>query len=197
MSARSATRRRWWRRRGPGAGAAAAAALVVGLAGAAACGAWLVLVVADNRTIAALADGRDVPVAADAAPEVLLARADFLIRYDRIDEAQALVAPVAASQDRAVEQALRFNLANARLRAALALLRDSRVDPAVPLVNLAKDDYRRALRLDPEDWDAKYNLDVAMRLVREFPPVELEGEAQPPPSTKLWTELPGLPKGMP
>lgn len=191
---RRAASPRW---RLPGAGVISAAALVAGVLGVAACGTWLGLVLADNRTITALADGRDVAVSADAAPEVLLARADFLLRRDRIDEAQALVAPVVASGDREAERVLRFNLANARLRLALSLLVDSRIDQAVPLVNLAKDDYRRALRLAPGDWDAKYNLDVAMRLVREFPAVELEGEAQPPPSTKLWTELPGLPKGMP
>ena len=63
---------------------------------------------------------------------------------------------------------------------------------------LAKDDYRLALRLDPTAWDIKFNFDVAMRIVRDFPGYEQEGEDVPPDAPKrLWTDLPGVPKGLP
>ena len=42
-------------------------------------------------------------------------------------------------------------------------------DKATSLVGLAKEDYDAALRLDPHAWDVKFNLDVAARLVRDFP----------------------------
>lgn len=181
----------------PGRGAILIVVLAAAVTAGAVFGLRLAAILADNRIIAALAAGRDVSVTASADPLVLLARADFLLARDRIDEAQALLTAVVAAGDPRAEQALRFNLANARLRRALELLGENRVDAAVPLVNLAKDDYRRALVLDPEDWNAKYNLDVAMRLVRDFPAVETDGEELPPGPSKLWTELPGLPKGMP
>jgi mxaK protein len=72
------------------------------------------------------------------------------------------------------------------------------LDKAIPLTKLAKDDYRRALSLDPDFWDAKFNFDVAMRLVRDLPGYEQEGEEAPPDAkTRLWTDLPGVPRGLP
>ncbi len=62
---------------------------------------------------------------------------------------------------------------------------------------LARDFYVRALRLEPGFWDAKYNLDVAMRLVRDFPDVQIQGDDRKRPTSRLWTDLPGLPKGGP
>lgn len=193
----TAARRRRWRAPLPRRGTVLAVALAAAVVAAAATGIRLAGILADNRLIAGLAAGRELAVDPGADPAVLLARADFLLTRDRIDEAQALLAAVVASGDPGAEQAMRYNLANARLRRALVLLGENRIDAAVPLVNLAKDDYRRALMLDPGDWNAKYNLDVAMRLVRDFPAVEVEGDEEPPGAAKLWTELPGLPKGMP
>ncbi len=37
-----------------------------------------------------------------------------------------------------------------------------------------------------------------MRLVRDFPQLDVEGEEIPPEAAKkLWTDLPGLPRGLP
>jgi mxaK protein len=38
---------------------------------------------------------------------------------------------------------------------------------ARPLLELAKETYREALRLDPGQWDARYNLERALRLAPE------------------------------
>jgi mxaK protein len=66
------------------------------------------------------------------------------------------------------------------------------------LVRLAKDGYRRSLALDPGLWDAKYNLDVAMRLVRDFPQIDRMSEEEPADlPVRLWSDLPGLPRGLP
>lgn len=173
--------------------------LVLGVAMAGAGGWALWRVVADNRAIAALVDRHDVPVSDDAPAELLFARAAFLVRHDRLDEAQALAGPVERTGNPAIIAAFHYTLANARLRRAVELLEASRIDPAIPLVVLSKDGYRRALRIDPGLWNAKYNLDVAMRLIRDFPQVPAEeGTEEPPPSAgKLWTDLPGLPRGLP
>lgn len=153
---------------------------------------------AENETIRRLASGIDEQVAETADPRVLFARAYFLLVRDRLDEAQPLVDRIAERGKRDLAVAALYDLANARLHLALDLLGQSRIDPAVPQVRLAKTAYRRALVLDPEFWDAKYNLDVAMRLVRDFPQIEVEPEEPPPGAQKRpWTDLPGLPKGLP
>jgi mxaK protein len=152
----------------------------------------------DNRTIAALAAGRDLPIDAAARPEVKFARAHFLLQHDRPDEVQALVSELKTAGNPRLLADLQYNLANARLRAALALIEQNRIDPAASLVRLANDGYRATLAIDSGNWDARYNLDVAMRLVRDFPQIEERSEETSLETPKrLWTDLPGLPKGLP
>ncbi len=91
-----------------------------------------------------------------------------------------------------------YNMANARMRGAVTAIGKGDYDKAVPLVMLAKAEYRSALRLNPSNWDAKYNLDIAMRLVRDLPQAVGEDEEKPLQTPeKLWTDLPGAPKGLP
>lgn len=63
--------------------------------------------------------------------------------------------------------AARFNSANLLLRQASVLLGSgdaARAAQALPLVELAKEQYRELLRRDPGFWDARYNLERAQRL---------------------------------
>lgn len=65
-------------------------------------------------------------------------------------------------------------------------------------MTLAKQAYRQALALDSGFWDAKYNLELAMRLLPEFDrisPTELDDDAAKP--SQLWTTVPGFPRGLP
>ncbi len=95
-------------------------------------------------------------------------------------------------------QTLLYNLANARLRIAIEAIEQGSLDKAIASVNLAKTAYRLALRIDPEAWDAKFNLDIAMRLVRDLPQQDDAAEEKSPEEPKqLWTDLPGVPKGLP
>lgn len=174
------------------------ALLVIGIASALWFGARLYVEHDDNATITALAAGQDVAVSPDDAPAVLFARLNFLTFRDRLDEAQPLLNRLAAEGSRPLAVAALYDMANARLRLAIDHLGSNDIDPAIPLVRLAKEGYRRALTLDPGFWDAKYNLDIAMRLVRDFPQLDIEGEDVPPEAAKrLWTDLPGLPQGLP
>ncbi|MGQ4273743.1 hypothetical protein [Terrihabitans sp. B22-R8] len=151
-----------------------------------------------NADIAALAAAHDIAIDDRASPEALFARLHFLSVRGRLDEAQPIAARLAQGDDKALAAAALYDLANARLRAALDHLGSNDIDPAIPLVRLAKDGYRRALVIDPGLWDAKYNLDITMRLVRDFPQIEATGEDVPPETAKrLWMDLPGLPKGLP
>jgi len=172
--------------------------LVLSLIAASWFGARLLIDRNDNALIASLGSGHDVAVSPDDPPALLFARLHFLAVRDRLDEAQPLLNRLAAGDDRRLAVAALYDMANARLRLAIDHLGSNRIDPAIPLVRLAKDNYRRALTLDPGFWDAKYNLDIAMRLVRDFPQLDVEGEEMPPEAAKkLWTDLPGLPRGLP
>lgn len=172
--------------------------LVAGLAATAFIAGRLLLDRRDNALIASLTAGHDLATGPEDPPALIFARLHFLTTRGQLDEAQPLLNQLLGRNDRRIAVAALYDMANARLRTALDHLESGRIDPAVPLVRLAKENYRRALTLDPGFWDAKYNLDVAMRLVRDFPQIDAEGEEIPPEAAKrLWTDLPGLPKGLP
>ena len=151
-----------------------------------------------NGEIAALRAGHDRPVAKDAAPELLLARVEFLSKRDDVDGARALLGTLDASAREDLAARAHYALGNALLRKAFELIERGDLDGAGPFVNLSKREYRRALQLSPSYWDAKFNFDVATRLIRDYPAFEQENgdvlEAEP---KKLWTDVPGVPKGLP
>ena len=152
----------------------------------------------DNRTIAALRSGHDLTVGPDAADAVAYARLDFLLFRDRLDEAEPFVERLARSRDDGLAAEALLAAGNARMRRAIDLVEAGRIDDAIPFVGLAKRRYMEGLRRRPGHWSLKYDLDVAMRLVRDFPELEVTGDDDVPATPKkLWTELPGLPKGLP
>lgn len=153
----------------------------------------------DNRTIVALERGDDIGVdVRRVSGEVMAARLHYLLARDRIDEAQVIVDASSRIVDAPLRARLLYNHANARVRQAIGMVGRGHVDKAIPVTTLAKDEYRLALRLDPAAWDIKHNYDVAMRIVRDFPGYEREGEEVPPDAPKrLWTDLPGVPRGAP
>ncbi|MBS7538861.1 hypothetical protein KHC27_07925 [Ancylobacter lacus] len=174
------------------------AVLAASLIGVGTAGWRLARAARDNAAIDALAAGRDLPLGPAAGPEAAMARLHFLLLRGRLDEARPVLAAVVARGAPALAAAALYDTANARLRKALEHLEVGQIDAAIPLVRLAKDSYRRALLIDPSFWDAKYNLDIAMRLVRDFPQLDQDGEEPPPEAAKrLWTDLPGIPKGLP
>ncbi len=171
---------------------------LAGLTGALACAGLAWRDGRANHAIAALEAGRDRPVTADAPPELLLARIRFLAARERLDEAEPLVAALDRGAAPALRALAQIALGNARLRQAFAKLEAGDLEPAAPLVGLARQAYRRALTLRPEAWDAKFNLDVASRLVRDFPERGREqGEEMPADPKKIWTDIPGQPRGLP
>ena len=151
----------------------------------------------DNRTIRALHAGYDIVPRAGADPRALLARALFLSWRDHVMEAEALGSGLADADDR-LRSAYQFAIGNARMRAAYELIDVGKPSDAIPEVALAKLAYRAALHADPDDFNTKVNLDIAMRLVRDMPregEVGEEEEAERP--RRVWTDLPGLPRGAP
>jgi len=152
-----------------------------------------------NTAIDKLRTGTNVDVDATRGSAPLLeARAAFLLRRNRFEEAQPYLDQAELRADPAIYARMLYNMANARMRGAVRSIEKGDFDKAIPLVALAKSEYRSALRIDPEDWNSKYNLDVAMRLVRDLPQAvgEDEEKALETPE-KLWTDLPGTPQGLP
>ncbi|MBA2125308.1 hypothetical protein DLM45_03600 [Hyphomicrobium methylovorum] len=151
-----------------------------------------------NTNIQALLDGKDVEIQpARAESEEVLARINELLRRDRLDEAQTLYSSSETRISIDVRALALFNIANERTRQATEFVRKGDIDRGTALVNVAKSEYRMALKLKPDDWDARYNLDVAMRIVRDLPQADnLPDDEQQTPK-KLWTDLPGVPKGLP
>lgn len=174
-------------------------ALTVASIFAAACAAfeWR-SVVLDNETILALENGHDIEIGPEARPEVLLARIAFLAKRDDADRARAFLDALDRRGDAALSTQGHYILANALLRKAFETIDKGDLDAATPFVTLAKRDYRRALEFSPEHWNAKYNLDVAARLVRDYADFERKsGDELYADPKKLWTDIPGAPKGLP
>lgn len=157
----------------------------------------LVRTSAHNRTIERLLAGEDIPVTGDALPEVMFARAHWLIQKNRGDEAIELFNLLQGKGDPEFRARLHYNLGNLYLAQAIALTEQSEYARAFTLTALAKDLYREALRLDSQDWDAKYNLEVAMRLVPDLPHVETDEPDKQRRQQGLWSSIPGFPRGLP
>lgn len=151
-----------------------------------------------NRTIAALEAGTDAEVSLGAPPPVLASRVAFLAKRGRLDEAEPLLSVLEAGDDRGDLARARYALANARMRESFGLLARGELDKAGPLVTLSRQDYRRALRERPDFWDAKFNLDVASRLIRDYADLNrTDGDELRAEPKKIWTDIPGQPRGGP
>jgi mxaK protein len=86
--------------------------------------------------------------------------------------------------------AVRFNLANLYLRRALVLEGDENRDLVIPLIELAKENYRELLRRDSQHWDAKYNLELALALLPDLEEQESEDDIMPERSPRANTATP-------
>lgn len=153
-----------------------------------------------SAAIAEFAAGRDIGAERrfGAPLPVRLAYALFLARREQYAEAQEVLADLGERGDPAFRARVLYDLGNLYLRQALAETERSEAGRAAPLAELAKDAYRRALRAEPEFGDAKYNLEVATRLMPDFDPVD-SGTEEPDEDAarKLWTRVPGFPRGLP
>jgi mxaK protein len=149
-----------------------------------------------NAAITALAAGREAASLPGEAANVMAARGLFLLKNRRVEEAQALAERMEGS-DPAARATLLYALGNAHMRQALMIFASAPMRQVAPMISMAKSEYRLSLRLDPENWDARYNYDIAAALVRD---------ADPPPSSKgeemareraYFPDVPGAPNGLP
>jgi len=109
-------------------------------------------------------------------PRAHFAQGLYLVSQQETDAALEQYTLVLASQEAQWLPAAYFNRGNINLREAMTMQYS---DPQmIPLVELAKQDYRSALQQQPQFWDARFNLEVALRLVPEDPEVDNDFKKQ-------------------
>lgn len=82
-----------------------------------------------------------------------------------------------------------YNLANLYMRRALTLDAEEDRDILVPLVEQAKQHYRTVLASRPGDWDAKFNLELALTVLPEVPAEEADEEFNPERSERAISKM--------
>lgn len=151
-----------------------------------------------QRIAAAIADPA-ADLSGDGPPPLVFARA--LRAGARGDMRSALSdyrLVIDAGDERLAADAL-YNAGNLHLREALRLRgqQEKEKDFALPLLEMAKQNYREALRREPQHWDARYNLERALRLAPETEEADPEHLPPPPPRERAITTMKGFTLGLP
>lgn len=152
--------RSWWRH--------APALIVLLLAGATAYDGlhWYLAARMERRIRSAIIlpdTARLAPQVAFAQGYALAAHGDNLRALTRYRQAAEAGGPLAV--------AALYNIGNLHLRQGIAAQAAGQKAQSLALFELAKQSYRDALAADPGFWDAKYNLERALRLAPDAPPV--------------------------
>ena len=125
-----------------------------------------------SRVNDAIARASRSPGAVDVAslgslPEAQFAQASELAKQGKYDAALQRYKAVSRGRRANLATDAFYNAGNLHLREAL---KEEGPDSAVrmlPLIELAKQSYRSALRRDPQSWDARYNLERALWMAPE------------------------------
>ncbi len=131
----------------------------------------------------ALEGFRDAEVSFPESSELAYNRGVALYRLGSFDEAKAAFASALSTRDLALEQKAKFNLGNCAYSQALQKLTD--YAGAIEELRRAIDYYRDALELDPDDQDARANIETAYLLVKDLldkKKQEEEKQKEPPAS---------------
>lgn len=145
----------------------------------------------------AISDGSVILLSGKLPPQILFAQAYFLERANRHQEALILYQRVANESGGNLRAAAKFNSANLHLREVLSLRGTAAEAQVLPLTELAKEGYRQVLRADSHDWDAKYNLERALRLAPEGEDADNTGLEPPPGMERAPTTMKGFTLGLP
>lgn len=145
-----------------------------------------------------LAQPEQIQLDDDSAPLLVFAKAYELERAGNHSEAQRLYSSILQQGDEAFRAAAHYNLGSVYLRQAATLwhavgvLEYARVNT---LVALAKENLRASLRLDPDNRDARFNLEYAHRITP--PPKERDKTDWHGTKSSVFSTLPALPEGAP
>ena len=124
------------------------------------------------------------PAAADRdVPQARFAQALALGAAGHYEPALRAHKALVQAEHGSLREAALYNLGNLHLREALKT-GGTTPDAALPLAELAKQSYRDALRDDPSDWDARYNLERALQLAPEVDEGAAD-DSEPEPDKEL------------
>ena len=93
--------------------------------------------------------------------------------------------------------AARYNSANLLMRQAVEVRASAQPGQAIALLELAKEYYRDVLRDDPAQWDARYNLERAQRLLPDPDDDEAAAAGQERNRERAVTTMRGYSPGLP
>jgi len=119
-----------------------------------------------GRVNAAISGARPVDAASDL-PQARFMRASALAASGDYEEALGIFRALGREASPPLANDALYNAGNLQLREALKEGPNAAVR-ALPMIELAKQSYRMVLRRDPEHWDARYNLERALRLAPEI-----------------------------
>lgn len=147
----------------------------------------------------ALADPRaPTPPATELAelpPPLRLAHARRLAEQGELEAALKLFRGLHAETP--LGRRARYNSATVLLLQAQAVRAGPQPGQAIPLIELAKELYREVLRAEPDDWDARYNLERAQRMLPD-PQDDGDPPAAPPQAAeRAATTMRGVSPGLP
>ena len=94
-------------------------------------------------------------------------------------------------------EAARYNSANILVRQAIVLQGSPTPGQAIPLLELAKENYREVLRVDSGNWDARYNLERAQRLLPDPDDNDLDTSETPRAAERAATTMRSFSPGLP
>ena len=103
----------------------------------------------------------------------------------------------ALQTDPRVGAAARYNSANLLMRQAVEVRASAQPGQAIALLELAKEYYRDVLRDDPAQWDARYNLERAQRLLPDPDEQDDAPAGQPQNRERAATTMRGYSPGLP
>lgn len=128
--------------------------------------------------------------------EARFARALALARAGNADAAMNGYKEVIQGNRVDLKVAAFYNLGNLYMREAQM---QEKEDPSqsLPLVELAKQSYRNALRIAPRDWNARYNLERALRMAPEVDDVVVDDDDPEAPEEHVSSTLQGAKMDLP
>jgi mxaK protein len=120
----------------------------------------------EAKHVNAAISGRSGAIANSEMPEARFTQAMALAKRGEYDAALKAYKALGREDGTQLATAALYNAGNLQLREALKEGPDAAVR-ALPLIELAKQSYRAALRRDPQSWDTRYNLERALWLAPE------------------------------
>jgi mxaK protein len=129
-------------------------------------------------------------------PRLWVAAARQPARTGRTAEAAALLRRAADASRGELRQVALYDLGNLYLREAMRVRQSGADASALPLLELAKESYRSALLERPDLWDAKFNLELALRVAPDPDPDDT-GAAPIPTGERAVTTMRAYTLGLP